>query len=183
MYILLLSLRLLLAIPIGISIYQGNDLQALVLFIFAGLSDVLGYLEDLRFLGEDIDLLRRQGRLDSGFLDYLSEFRFTGSVWAMNEVSVFLANEPVIEVTAPMIEAQIVETYLLNQVTLQTTLASKAARVISAARGRTVVDFGARRTHGLDAANKLARVGYMVGLAGTSNVMAGSLWDLSLIHI
>ena len=148
--------------------------------VFAGLADVLDYLEGLRFSAEDIDVLRRQGRFDGRFLDYLAGLSFTGSVRAMAEGSVLFANEPVIEVTAPVIEAQIVETYLLNQVTLQTTLASKAARVVSAARGRTVVDFAARRTHGTDAANKLARASYMAGFAGTSNVMAGSLYDIPM---
>jgi nicotinate phosphoribosyltransferase len=146
--------------------------------VFAGLADVLDYLEDFHFTARDIALLRDQGRFDGRFLDYLAGLSFTGSVRAMAEGSVFFANEPVVEVTAPVVEAQIVETYLLNQVTLQTTLASKAARVVSAARGRPVVDFAARRTHGTDAANKLARASYMAGFAGTSNVMAGALYDI-----
>ncbi len=146
--------------------------------VFVGLADVLDYLEDLRFTGRDIALLRDQGRFDGRFLDHLAGLKFTGSVRAMAEGSVLFANEPAIEATAPIIEAQIVETYLLNQVTFQTMLASKAARVVSAARGRTVVDFAARRTHGTDAANKLARGGYMAGFAGTSNVMANALYDI-----
>jgi nicotinate phosphoribosyltransferase len=146
--------------------------------VFVGLADVLDYLEDLRFTGRDIALLRDQGRFDGRFLDHLAGLKFTGSVRAMAEGSVLFANEPAIEATAPIIEAQIVETYLLNQVTFQTMLASKAARVVSAARGRTVVDFAARRTHGTDAANKLARGGYMAGFTGTSNVMASALYDI-----
>ena len=149
--------------------------------VFAGLADVLEYIEDLRFSEEDVRVLRERELFDEGFLEFLADLRFTGGVRAMAEGSVFFANEPVIEVTAPVIEAQIVETYLLNQVTLQTILASKAARVVSAARGRTVVDFGARRTHGTDAANKMARAGYMVGVAGTSNLMAGSLYGIPTV--
>ena len=96
----------------------------------------------------------------------------------MPEGTIFFANEPVLEVTGPVIEAQIAETYLLNQINLQSVLATKASRVVHAAQGRTVVDFGARRTHGIDAANKLARVSYMVGFAGTSNVLAGKLYGI-----
>ena len=96
----------------------------------------------------------------------------------MKEGSIFFAGEPVMEVTAPIIEAQIVETCLLNQVNLQTILATKASRVVHAARGRTVVDFAARRTQGAEASNKLARAAYMVGFAGTSNVLAGKMYGI-----
>ena len=98
----------------------------------------------------------------------------------MPEGSVFFANEPVMEVTAPIIEAQIAETYLLNQVNLQSILATKASRVVTAAKGRTLVDFGARRAHGTDAADKLARASYMVGFAGTSNVQAGQRYGIPI---
>ena len=96
----------------------------------------------------------------------------------MPEGAIAFANEPVIEVTGPVIEAQLVETFLVNQVNLQTLLASKASRVVHAARGRTVVDFAARRTHGTEAADRLARLSYMVGFAGTSNVLAGGQYEV-----
>ena len=117
-------------------------------FVLGGVDDALDYLESLRFTGDDLDYLESLDLFDGGFLDCLAGLRFTGSVRAMREGSVFFAGEPVLEVTAPIIEAQIVETCLLNQVNLQTILATKASRVVHAARGRTVVDFAARRTQG-----------------------------------
>ena len=147
-------------------------------FVLAGTDDALDYLEGFGFSDEDIGYLRSLDRFDDGFLRFLRAVRFTGSVRAMPEGTIFFANEPVLEVTAPIIEAQIAETYLLNQINLQSVLATKASRVVHAARGRTVVDFGARRTHGIDAANKLARVSYMAGFAGTSNVLAGKLYGI-----
>ena len=147
-------------------------------FVFAGLTDVLDYLEGFRFTAEDIDHLGSMGLFDSGFLAFLSEVRFTGAVNAMREGTIFFANEPVIEVTAPVIEAQIVETYLVNQISLQTVMATKAARVVHAAPGKSLVDFGARRGHGVEAANSLARTTYMVGFAGTSDVLAGALYAI-----
>ena len=144
-------------------------------FVCAGVADALEYLEGFGFSSDDLDFLRSLNVFDDGFLDYLGQMRFTGSVRAMSEGAIFFANEPVLEVTAPVIEAQVAETYLLNRINLQTILATKASRVVHAARGRTVVDFAARRAHGTDAAIKMARASYMVGFAGTSNVMAGRL--------
>ena len=147
-------------------------------FVFAGLPDVLEYLEDFHFSDEDIAFLRSLNRFNDDFLDYMSQLRFTGSARAMAEATIFFINEPVIEVSGPVVETQIVETFLLNQVTLQSMLATKASRVVEAARDKTAVDFAARRTHGTDAADKLARVSYMVGFAGTSNVMGGALHNI-----
>src|SRR5262249_38118824 len=125
-----------------------------------------------------LDYLRSLGRFDKDFLQYLGRLRFTGTVRAMQEGTIFFINEPVIEVTAPVIEAQFLETFLINQVNLQTVLATKAARLVHAARGKSIIDFAARRAHGIDAANKLARVSYMVGFDGTSNTMAGALYGI-----
>ncbi len=147
-------------------------------FVLGGVEDALDYLEGLRFTGDDLDYLASLDLFDDGFLGHLAGLRFTGSVRAMREGSIFFAGEPVMEVTAPIIEAQIVETCLLNQVNLQTILATKAARVVHAARGRTLVDFAARRTQGAEASNKLARAAYMVGFAGTSNVLAGKMYGI-----
>ena len=140
--------------------------------LFAGLEDILHALNGLRFSEGEIAGLRSLGLFDDGFLEYLSAVRFTGSARAMPEATVFFANEPVLEVTAPVVEAQIVETLLLNLFNVQTMLATKAARVVEAAGGRTVVDFAARRTQGVDSAIKLARSAYIGGFAGTSNVLA-----------
>jgi nicotinate phosphoribosyltransferase len=147
-------------------------------FVFAGLTDVLDYLEDFRLSPQDIDYLRSLGRFDGAFLEYLGRLHFTGSVRAMREGMIFFINEPVLEVTGPVIEAQLVETFLVNQINLQTILATKASRVVHAARGREVIDFAARRTHGVEAANKLGRFSYLVGFDGTSNTLAGALYGI-----
>ena len=147
-------------------------------YVLGGVDDALDYLESLRFTGEDLDYLESLDLFDDGFLEHLGGLRFTGNVRAMKEGSIFFAGEPVMEVTAPIIEAQIVETRLLNQFNLQTILATKASRVVHAARGRTVVDFAARRTQGAEASNKLARAAYVVGFAGTSNVLAGKMYGI-----
>jgi len=147
-------------------------------FVFTGLADVLDYLERFSFSPPDLDYLRSLDRFDGGFLEYLRQLRFTGTVRAMVEGTIFFINEPVVEVTAPVIEGQLLETFLVNQVNLQTILATKASRVLHAARGRELVDFAARRTHGIEAANKLARVSYLVGFDSTSNTLAGALYGI-----
>ena len=119
--------------------------------VACGLQDVLGYLTALRFSRDSLDYLDSLGKFRPAFLDYLAAFRFTGEVRAVGEGTVVFPNEPILEVSAPLPEAQLIETYLLNQIHYQTLVASKAARVVTAAEGRAVVDFGLRRYHGLDA--------------------------------
>ena len=138
----------------------------------AGLSDVLDFLETFQFHPEDIDYLRELRLFTEEFLQSLSAVRFTGDVWAVPEGTVVFPNEPIVQVIAPILEAQLAETFVVNQVHVQSVIASKAARVVEAARGRMVVDFGARRAHGTDAALKVARAGYLAGVAGTSNLFA-----------
>ncbi|MDP6822140.1 MAG: nicotinate phosphoribosyltransferase [Dehalococcoidia bacterium] len=149
--------------------------------LFAGLEDVLRYLEKLRFTPGDLDYLRSAGQFGDDLIDYLAGIRFTGSVRAMAEGTPFFANEPVIEVTAPVIESQLVETFLINQVNMQSLFATKAARVVQAADGAGVADFASRRTHGTDAGNKFARASYLGGFIGTSNVGAGALYGIPTI--
>lgn len=146
-----------------------------------GLDDALTYLENLSFSAEAIAFLRTLGQFSDAFLDWLGDFRFTGFVDAVAEGTPVFANEPILEVTAPIAEAQIAETFVMNQVHLQTVLATKAARVVEAAAGRTVVDFGARRIHGVDAANKAARAFHIAGVAGTSNVLAAKLYGMPAV--
>ena len=146
--------------------------------IAAGLDRLLGFLENHAFRADELDYLRGLGRFTDGFLDQLSRLRFTGDVWAMPEGTAVFENEPIVQVVAPLIEAQLVETYAVNQVHLHTVLASKAARVVLAAGGRQVVDFGARRAHGADAALALARTSYLVGADGTSNLEAGRRYGI-----
>ncbi|MCI0456718.1 MAG: nicotinate phosphoribosyltransferase [Gemmataceae bacterium] len=147
-------------------------------FVCAGLADVLAYLERLQFSATDLDYLHSLGRFDGSFLDWLGRLRFTGSVRAMTEGTLFFTHEPVLEVTAPVIEAQLVETYVVNQLHFQTLLATKAARVRYAAGERLVIDFAARRAHGVEAADRLARVSYLAGFDGTSNTLAGARYNI-----
>ena len=157
--------------------------------VACGLDTVLSYLENLQFAEKEIDYLAAQGTFDDDFLDYLSGFHFTGDVYAAREGTPVFADEPLLEVVAPIGEAQLVETYLLNQITFQTGLASKAVRVVEAAhRGgaprenapRVVADFGMRRMHGTDAAMKAARACHIVGVDSTSNVLAGQVYGLPI---
>jgi nicotinate phosphoribosyltransferase len=141
--------------------------------IAAGLEDILSYLSDFRFSNEAIGYLASLGRFDARFLDFLRGLRFTGEVRAVPEGTAVFTDEPLVEVTAPIIEAQIVETAVLNFCHFQTLLASKAARVVLAARGRPVVEFGLRRAHGIDAGMKAARCAFIAGAAMSSNVLAG----------
>lgn len=142
----------------------------------AGLDQALDYLEKVRFEAEDIAYLRRHPvfqHVSSAFFDYLKDFRFTGEVWAMPEGTPAFAEEPLLRITAPIIEAQIVETFLLSTITFQTMIASKAARVAEAAQGRPVIEFGSRRAHGTEAGVLAARAAFIGGCGGTSNVEAG----------
>ena len=146
-------------------------------FLFAGLEEALQYLESVKFTEEQLGYLKKLG-FKRDFLDYLRSFRFTGEVWAVPEGTVAFPNEPLIRVTAPIIEAQLVETFLLNTVNLQTMIATKASRVVHAAKGKSVIEFGLRREHGIDAGMKVARSSYIAGCQGTSNVLAGQTYDI-----
>jgi nicotinate phosphoribosyltransferase len=143
-----------------------------------GLEDALAYLEALRFSSEQLAWLESLGHFSKRLLDWLACFHFSGDVYALPEGTPVFAEEPLLEVVAPLPEAQLVETSLLNQVHLQTLAASKAARVVEAARGRPVVDFGVRRMHGLDAGLKVARAAYIAGVAATSNLLAGQRYGI-----
>jgi nicotinate phosphoribosyltransferase len=146
--------------------------------VAAGLSEVLPYLETLRFTAADLAFLSSTRLFSAPFLDFLKEVRFTGAVQALPEGSIFFEAEPILEVTAPIIEAQLVETFIINAVSLQTLIATKASRSVQAAAGRPLVDFSLRRTQGTDAGLKVARASYLAGFAGTSNVLAGKLYGL-----
>ncbi len=141
--------------------------------IFAGLEQILQYLEGLHFSEEDIEYLRSLEQFDETFLDYLKTFRFSGDVYAFPEGSVMYPGEPVITIVADLVEAQIIETELLAQVNHQSLVATKANRVVRAAAGRAVSDFGARRAHNNDAAIYGARACFIGGVNGTATVSAG----------
>jgi nicotinate phosphoribosyltransferase len=148
--------------------------------VACGLDDALRFLERLRFDDAAIAYLRSLGLFGEDFLAFLAQLRFTGEVRAVPEGEIVFPGEPVLSVTAPLIEAQIVETFLLNCVTYQTMVASKAARVAIASGDKSFVDFSPRRDHGADAALKAARAAFIGGAAGTSNVLAGMVYGLPL---
>jgi nicotinate phosphoribosyltransferase len=150
--------------------------------VAAGLEQALEFLETVRFTSEEIAFLRGHRifrKIRPEFFDYLSKFRFTGDVLAMPEGTIAFPGEPLLRVTAPIVEAQILETYLLATISYQTMIASKAARVCTAAQGRDVVDFGARRGHGAEASLPAARAAVIGGCVGTSNVLAGLTFGLA----
>ena len=146
----------------------------------AGLEQALEFLEHLRFSSDEIDWLKSTGRFSARTLAYLADLRFTGDVHAMPEGTIFFANEPILRVTAPLPEAQLVEARLINIVHFQTLIASKAARMVLAAPGKLLVDFGLRRAHGAEAGLMAARASYIAGFAGTATVLAAKLFDIPL---
>ena len=146
----------------------------------AGLQQVLDYLEQVRFTPEEIEWLRNCGRFRRDFVDSLADLRFTGEVWAMPEGTPFFAGEPILRVVAPLREAQLVETRIINLLQFQILIATKAARVRLVAPDKTLVDFGLRRAHGAEAGMLSARTSYLAGFDGTSNVLAGMRWDIPL---
>ncbi|MEX2376119.1 MAG: nicotinate phosphoribosyltransferase, partial [Dehalococcoidia bacterium] len=141
----------------------------------AGLDAALTWLERMHFTDEDVAYIETLGHFSPMFLDWLRRFRFRGDVFAVPEGTPVFANEPLLEVEAGIAEAQLVETVLLNQMTVATLIASKGARVVLAAGDQPVIDFGTRRSHGTDAALVAARSLYLAGFAGTSNVQAGQI--------
>lgn len=140
--------------------------------IAAGLEQVLEFLENLRPSADDLEWLDRSGHFSAQLIDKLRTFRFTGDVHAMSEGTVFFPDEPILRITAPLPQAQYVETRLINLLHFQTLVASKAARIVLAARGRKLVDFGLRRAHGAEAGLLASRASYIAGFSGSANVLA-----------
>lgn len=136
--------------------------------ICAGLKQVIDYIKNLKFDSDDINYLKSLNKFSQGFLDYLSNFKFTGDIWAIPEGTVVFPNEPIITVRAPLIEAQLLETTILMLINHQSLIATKASRIVVAGKGRTVMEFGARRAHSVDAAVLGARASVIGGCAGTS---------------
>ena len=147
----------------------------------AGLADALDYLETLRFTAAEIDWLKSTGRFRDNLLDYLRAFRFTGDVHAIPEGTVCFPSEPLIRITAPLMQAQLVETRLINILHFQTLIASKAARMVLAAPGKILSDFGLRTAHGAEAGLYSARASYIAGFAGAANVLAGERYGIPVV--
>jgi nicotinate phosphoribosyltransferase len=149
--------------------------------IVAGLEEAVDFLEHVDFAPAEIEYLRNHpifGKIHADFFTYLGKFRFTGDVWAMPEGTPAFPGEPVMRVTAPIVEAQILETYLLATLSYSTMIASKAARIYTVARGRQIVDFSARRAHGGPASLLCARASVIGGCSGTSNTLAGEMFGM-----
>ena len=149
--------------------------------IAAGLEQVIDYIKNLRFSEEDVEYLGSLGIFEKDFLDYLKDFRFSGDIYAIPEGTVVFPREPLIKVIAPIMEAQLVETAILNIINHQSLIATKAARVVNAARGDGVMEFGLRRAQGPDAGTYGARAAMIGGCIGTSNVLCGQLFDVPVL--
>ena len=150
-------------------------------YIASGIDQALQFLQNFRFTDPDIEYLKSSDKLSPEFIGYLAEIRFSGNVRAVPEGSIVFSNEPLLEVTAPPIEAQIVETMLLTIISTASLLATKAARIVNAAQNKPVFDFASRRTHGTYAGLEAARSSYIAGFQATSNLKAAAIYDIPAI--
>ena len=146
--------------------------------IAAGLEQIIDYIQELHFAPEDIEYLRGRNLFSEEFLDYLANFKFTGDIWAIPEGTPVFPKEPILTVRAPAIEAQLIETFLLLSINHQSLIATKANRVVRAAEGRTVLEFGSRRAQGADAAMLGARAAYIGGCNGTACTISDQLFGV-----
>ena len=146
----------------------------------AGLEQVLDFLEQLHLSQAELEWLKRTRRFSRSCLDYLAALRFSGDVDAMREGTVFFPNEPILRVTAPLPQAQLIETRIMNLLNFQTIIASKAARSVLVAGGKPLIDFGLRRAHGAEAGLLAARASYLAGFTGTATVLAGMAFDIPI---
>ncbi len=146
--------------------------------IFAGLEQIIEYIEELHFSKEDVEYLRSLNIFTEDFLAYLESFKFSGDVYAFPEGTIMYPNEPIVTVVAPLIDAQLVETAILALVNHQSLVATKTRRIVKAAAGKAVSDFGARRAHNMDAAVYGARAAYIGGAVGTATVLAGQMFGI-----
>lgn len=146
--------------------------------ITAGLEQIVHYIEELHFTEADIEFLRAKGIFSEEFLAYLADFRFTGDIWGVPEGSVIFPGEPILTVRAPVMEAQLIETYVLLSLNHQSLIATKASRMVRAAKGRPISEFGSRRAHGEDAAVYGARAAYIGGCTGTACTLSDKLYGV-----
>ena len=175
--------------------YLKNPVQETVIFdvfyrnnpcgngfaIAAGLDQMIDYIKNLRFEKDDLDYLKSLGIFDDEFLAYLEDFHFSGDIYAIPEGTVVFPREPLVKVIAPIMEAQLIETAILNIINHQSLIATKAARVVNAARGDGIMEFGLRRAQGPDAGTYGARAAVIGGCIGTSNVLTGKLFDVPVL--
>lgn len=164
--------------PATFSLFYRNLPDDRNYVLSCGAEDVADFLAEVRFGDEDLAYLQETGQFSNEFIDYLGDFRFTGEVMAVPDGTPVFPNEPLLEVTAPIPEAQVMETWVINQMHVQSILATKAARIVTAAAGRPVLDFGLRRIHGADGGLKAGRAFHVAGVAATSNVLAGQVYGV-----
>lgn len=149
-------------------------------YVLSGIDDAIEKIINFKFNNNDILYLKSLSVFDDDFLNFLMDFKFTGSIRAMKEGTIFFPNEPVIEINAPILEGQLLETLLINEIHFQTTLATKASRIVNSSKSADVIDFSARRTYGTEASLKASRNSYISGFISTSNVEAGKIYDIPL---
>ncbi|HEX7035861.1 MAG TPA: nicotinate phosphoribosyltransferase [Pseudomonadales bacterium] len=166
--------------PATFSLYYRTLPERRGYVLSCGIEDVADFVTELRFSDSDLAYLEQTGLFSGHFLDYLAALRFTGDVYGLPDGMPVFPLEPLVEVTAPAPQAQILETWVLNQMHAQSVLATKASRVVAAARGRPVLDFGLRRIHGADGGLKAARAFYIAGVQATSNVLAGKVYGIPI---
>ena len=148
--------------------------------IFAGLEQIIDYVENMNFSADDVDYFRAQNLFGDAFLDYLRTFRFHGDIYSFPEGTIMYPNEPFMTIVADLIDAQLIETAILSQVNHQSLIATKARRIVRAAEGRFVSDFGARRAHNMDAATYGSRAAFIGGVNGTATVSAGKMFNIPI---
>ena len=149
-------------------------------YVLSGIDDAIEKIINFKFNNNDILYLKSLSVFDDDFLNFLMDFKFTGSIRAMKEGTIFFPNEPVIEINAPILEGQLLETLLINEIHFQTTLATKASRIVNSSKSADVIDFSARRTYGTEASLKASRNSYISGFTSTSNLEAGKIYDIPL---
>lgn len=167
-------------IRVAFDVFYRRNPDAGGFAIFTGLEQIVDYIESLQFDEEDIAYLRRMNLFGEEFLSYLLNFRFKGDIYAFPEGTIMYPNEPIITVVAPLIDAQLIETAILLQINHQSLIATKTRRIVKAANGRAVSDFGARRAHNMDAAVYGARAAYIGGATGTATVLAGQMFQIPI---
>ena len=148
--------------------------------IFAGLEQIIDYVENMHFDKDDVEYFRAQNLFSEEFLKYLENFKFHGDIYAFPEGTIMYPNEPIMTVIADLIDAQLIETAILTQINHQSLIATKARRIVRAAEGRFVSDFGARRAHNMDAATLGARAAFIGGVVGTATVSAGKEFNIPI---
>nr|WP_258870891.1 MULTISPECIES: nicotinate phosphoribosyltransferase [unclassified Wenzhouxiangella] len=166
--------------PATFSLFYRNLPDNRNYILSCGIEDVVDFLCDLRFGDDDLEYLRDTGKFSDAFVEWLSDFEFTGEVHALPDGTPVFPQEPLLEVTAPVAQAQIVETWAMNQMHVQSVLVTKAARIVQSARGRPVLDFGLRRIHGADNGLKAAKAFHVAGVTATSNVLAGKTYGIPI---